>query len=236
MDIISPMELFLELQMSNSELEDKIFSLFKDFMAGIAKFEELVPMGSTFLNGFQHALEFLRRPAIDKTSELVKNIIQSNETKRVKSYIEAGCINTDDGRHNITKLQSCQLGLHDHICKGKGILNELECLLEDVSGAMQDKSLFQDDNLGERLNEQACINDKEEIASPCPRRNEVTDYAVLMAVIYRMVKQEYMMQERIVSALSLKSSSGELESYCLMWSLRPYIDEEIMGHAWKLIH
>ncbi|XP_040363353.1 uncharacterized protein LOC112164491 isoform X1 [Rosa chinensis] len=176
--------------MSNSELEDKIFSLFKDFMAGIAKFEELVPMGSTFLNGFQHALE----------------------------------------------VQSCQLGLHDHICKGKGILNELECLLEDVSGAMQDKSLFQDDNLGERLNEQACINDKEEIASPCPRRNEVTDYAILMAVIYHMVKQEYMMQERIVSALSLKSSSGELESYCLMWSLRPYIDEEIMGHAWKLIH
>lgn len=43
---------------------------------------------------------------------------------------------------------------------GKCILNELECLLEDVRGAMQDISLFQDDNLGERLNEQACINDK----------------------------------------------------------------------------
>lgn len=85
--------------MSNSELEDKIFSLFKDFMAryllpllvcfelhyeefifinilvcflcvfvyiwvmfqlhhcgSIAKFEELVPVGSTFLIGFQHAL------------------------------------------------------------------------------------------------------------------------------------------------------------------------------------
>ncbi|KAL6225025.1 hypothetical protein ACLB2K_003878 [Fragaria x ananassa] len=215
--------------MSDCELEDKVFSLFKNFMAGIAKFEELVPMGSTFLNGFQHALEFLRRPPINKTSQLVKNIIQSNETKRVKSYIEAGCINTDD------EVQSCQLGLHDHIRKGKCILNKLECLLEDVRGAMQDISLFQDDNLGERLNEQACINDKEEFALPCPRRNEVSDYAVLMVVIYSMVTQEYMMQERVVSALSLKLSSGELDSYSLMWSLRPYIDEEIMGHAWKLI-
>ncbi|XP_050373944.1 uncharacterized protein LOC126791526 [Argentina anserina] len=222
--------------MSDSEVEEKIFSLFKEFMMGIAKFEELVPMGGTFLNGFQHALEFLQRPPIDKSSELVKNIIQSNETKRVKSYIEAGCINTDDGKHNITKLQSCQLGLHDHICKGKGILNELECLLEDVRGAMQDISLFQDDDLGERLNEQATINDKEEIAMPYPRKNEVSDYAVLMAVIYSMIKQEYMMQERVVSALSLKLSSGELESYCLMWSLRPYIDEEIIGRAWKLVH
>ncbi|KAK9949269.1 hypothetical protein M0R45_004802 [Rubus argutus] len=222
--------------MSNSELEDKIFSLFKDFMARIAKFEELVPVGSTFLIGFQHALEFLRRPPIDKTSELVKNLIQSNETKRVKSYIEAGCINTDDGRQNLTKLHTCQLGLHDHICQGKSILDELKCLVEDVSGAMRDISLVQDENLGDWFNEQACIDDKEEIALPHPRRNEVTDYAVLMAVIYSMVKQEYMLQERVVSALSLKSSSGELESYCLMWSLRPYIDEEIMSRAWKHIH
>lgn len=95
-----------------------------------------------------------------------------------------------------------------------------------------------------------------------PKRIDVTDYAVLMGVIYSMVKQDYLMQvlkpdlpflsfvfvgvkfiyiphpllqERIVSALNLKSSSGELESYSLMWSLRPFINNDIMDHAWKLI-
>ena len=53
--------------------------------------------------------EFLRRPPINKTSELVEKIIKSNETKRVKSYVEAGCINSHDGTQNISKCKcSCQ--------------------------------------------------------------------------------------------------------------------------------
>ncbi|RVW92083.1 hypothetical protein CK203_037122 [Vitis vinifera] len=44
-----------------------------------------------------------------------------------------------------------------------------------------------------------------------------------------------LLQERIVSSLNLKSSTGELESYCLIWSLRPFINDEIMHQAWKLL-
>lgn len=64
---------------------------------------------------------------------------------------------------------------------------------------------------------------------------EMTNYAVLMGIIYSMVKQDYVMQERIVNSLNLKSLSGELESYCVMWSLRPFIMDEVMHHAWRLI-
>ncbi|RXH77586.1 hypothetical protein DVH24_039557 [Malus domestica] len=87
------------------------------------------------------------------------------------------------------------------------------------------------------LQAKLCVDENipEEFTSSHPKRNEVTDYVVVMGVIYSMVKQDYMMQERIVSALNLKSSSGELESYCLMWSLRPFINNEIMDYAWKLI-
>ncbi|RXI02406.1 hypothetical protein DVH24_030335 [Malus domestica] len=87
------------------------------------------------------------------------------------------------------------------------------------------------------LQAKLCMDENipEEFTSSHPKRNEVTDYVVVMGVIYSMVKQDYMMQERIVSALNLKSSSGELESYCLMWSLRPFINNEIMDYAWKLI-
>ncbi|KAM1180963.1 hypothetical protein ACFX1Q_020844 [Malus domestica] len=225
---------------SNFEFKDKVINLFKDFMARLDNFDELVATGSTLLVDFQQGLEFLRRPRIEETSDLVKNIIRGNETKRVKSYVEAGCLNADDGKRNISKeVHTCQLGLCDHLSKGKNVLNELECLLEDVNGALQtamgNLPNFQDDSFADKLNEEACNGDKEEFTSSHPKRNEVTNYVVMMGVIYSMVKQDYMMQERIVSALNLKSSSGELESYCLMWSLRPFINNEFMDYAWKLI-
>ncbi|KAM2450280.1 hypothetical protein PS1_020264 [Malus domestica] len=225
---------------SNFEFKDKVINLFKDFMARLDNFDELVATGSTLLVDFQQGLEFLRRPRIEETSDLVKNIIRGNETKRVKSYVEAGCLNADDGRRNISKeVHTCQLGLCDHLSKGKNVLNELECLLEDVNGALQtamgNLPNFQDDSFADKLNEEACNGDKEEFTSSHPKRNEVTNYVVMMGVIYSMVKQDYMMQERIVSALNLKSSSGELGSYCLMWSLRPFINNEFMDYAWKLI-
>ena len=55
------------------------------------------------------SIEFLRRPPIDKSSELVKNIVNANETKRVQSYLVAGCINMHDSVQNISK---CKLGFH----------------------------------------------------------------------------------------------------------------------------
>ena len=36
---------------------------------------------------------------------MVENIIKANETKRVKSYFEAGCINTDHGVQSVSKCK-----------------------------------------------------------------------------------------------------------------------------------
>ncbi|XP_057528316.1 glutamate receptor 3.4-like isoform X3 [Amaranthus tricolor] len=38
-------------------------------------------------------------------------------------------------------------------------------------------------------------------------------------------------KEKIVSSLNFKSSSGELESFCLMWSLRPFINDDVIHQA-----
>lgn len=54
---------------------------------------------------FIFLIEFLRRPPIDETSQLIKNIIKANETKRVKCYIEAGCINVHDSIQNTNKCK-----------------------------------------------------------------------------------------------------------------------------------
>lgn len=54
---------------------------------------------------FIFLIEFLRQPPIDGTSQLIKNIIKANETRRVKSYIEAGCINVHDSIQNTNKCK-----------------------------------------------------------------------------------------------------------------------------------
>lgn len=52
-----------------------------------------------------HLVEFLRRPPIDRTSELIENVVKSNETKRVKSYFESGCLNVHDSVQNMSKCK-----------------------------------------------------------------------------------------------------------------------------------
>ncbi|KAJ7943813.1 FAD-binding protein [Quillaja saponaria] len=158
---------------------------------------------------------------------------------RVKSYFEAGCINTHDAVQNLSKLNSCKHGLMDHLSKAKVIVTELDGLLEDMTNAIQttfgNLPPIWDMSFGDELNEQSSTENKEEMALSHFQSPHVTHFATLMAIIYSMVKQDYVMQEKIISALNMKSSSGELESYCLMWSLRPYINEEVMHQAWKHI-
>ncbi|XP_044470230.1 uncharacterized protein LOC123199343 isoform X3 [Mangifera indica] len=220
-----------------SEWKDKVFQIFKEFMTRYAKLEEMGASGSKLLTAYQQGLEFLRRPPIDKTSKLIENIVKASETQRVKSYFEAGCINVHDSLQSMSKLRTSLLGLNDHIIRAKGILNELESLLEDVAGAIQTANEclapFWDKDGGSGLDLQ---DTTDKISTSCHRQGpEMTDFAALMGIIYGMVKQDCVMQERIITNLNLKSLSGELESYRLMWSLRPYINDEIVHQAWRLI-
>ncbi|XP_058224385.1 uncharacterized protein LOC131333709 isoform X1 [Rhododendron vialii] len=221
------------------DLDPKIFQIFSDFMSRVTQFEELVAVGSRLLVGFHQGLESLRRSPINKTSELVERIIGTNKTGRVLKYIEAGCVNAHDGVQNISRLHTSQVGLQDHVSKGKCIMHELEGLVKEVTGAMQaaneDKMLLKDNVTGDLIGLQATASEKEKIISSNVHGPEIPEYAVMMGVIYSMLKRDYIMQEKIISSLNLKSSSGELESYNLMWSLRPFIDDEIMHQAWRLV-
>ncbi|KAK7346097.1 hypothetical protein VNO80_20611 [Phaseolus coccineus] len=193
----------------------------------IAKIDELGTAGSRLLSGFQQALEFIGRPPIDMNSKLVEKIIVANETKRVKAYINSGCRKLNNSIQSLTN--------------SKEILDELEGLLGDVTSAIQttDGKLlaFSSLDFDVELNEQATNNDLEEKDGLSDSQSpDVTHLAMVMAFIYSMVKQDYLMQEKIVSALDLRMSSEELESYCQMWSLRPFINDEIVRGAWEHIH
>ncbi|XP_031384725.1 uncharacterized protein LOC116198661 isoform X2 [Punica granatum] len=212
---------------------------FKNLMTRMASFDESVAAGHKLLVGFQQRLELLRRPPVNRNSELVEKIIKANESKRVLSYFEAGCINVHDSVQSMSNLRTCLLGLQEHINRAKTMLEESECLLADATLVMQtaNECLLQnrDVDSSDGLHDQAIVSNKDETALSDHQNPEITDYATMMAIIYNMMKQDFLMQERIVSALDLKLSSGELESYCLMWSLRPFINDQLMREAWKLI-
>ncbi|XP_073304887.1 uncharacterized protein [Primulina huaijiensis] len=211
-----------------------IIQIYADFMTGVTKFEELGTLGSKLLVSFQQALGFLRRPPVEKTSTLFESIIKAHGTKRFLSYVEAGCKNIHDNVQNMSKLHTCHLGLQDHINKAGSIVSELERLLDDAASIVQTTE-EQDEDVNSIVDSFTVFSSTEEVSSSDISKPEVTDFASMMAVIYSMVKQDYTMQDRIVTSLNLKSSPSELETYCLMWSLRPFIDDDIMQQAWSLV-
>ncbi|KFK40085.1 hypothetical protein AALP_AA3G328700, partial [Arabis alpina] len=148
---------------ARSELKQKLSEIFKEFMAGITKLEELGNTANNFLLRFQQGLI-------------------------------------------------------------KSLLLELERLTDEAALAIETATELSDDLV-------TC--DEENTTLPFP---QVTEYATLIVVVYSMVKQNYAMQEKIVKSLSLKSSSGELETYTLMWSLCPFVEDEIMKRAWKCVY
>ncbi|KAG9151088.1 hypothetical protein Leryth_002668 [Lithospermum erythrorhizon] len=212
---------------------EKSRQLYYSFMASVAKFDELATLGSRLLAGFQQGLDYIRRPLFKKTSKLVDQIVKENETMRLSAYIEAGGRNGNDGAESVSKLYTCHLRLMDHLDRAKDIVDELEGFVHKITSEVQVAT----DNLYRLQLKDIELNDmtSQEESMSGNQKRDAMDYAALIAIIYSMVKQDYTMQEKIVWSLSLKSSSGELDSYCMMWSLRPFIDEEVMHTAWKII-
>ncbi|CAB62468.1 putative protein [Arabidopsis thaliana] len=195
------------------ELKKKISEIFKDFMTVITQLEELGNAANNFLLRFQQGLSFLQRPPIVTSSKLIENIIKKNETRRLKSYIEAGCINIHDAAQSTRAYVNVA---------AKNLLIELERLTDEAALAIESATQLDKDS-SDGLQQVTCDEENETVQ--LPQGPEVTEYAALIAVIYSMMKQNYVMQDKIVRSLSLKSSSGELETYSLMWSLRPGVFE-----------
>ncbi|KAM0937345.1 hypothetical protein DsansV1_C25g0187461 [Dioscorea sansibarensis] len=227
-----------ELKMSLQDMNEKTNKLFLEFMTRTAKLEELANIGHGFLTEFHQQLERLRRPSLIETSNLVNSIIKANQTARMKVYVEAGCKNIPLDVQSISKLHSCKQGLQNHVEKAKRLLDELECFVEDAIFVMRmaDESVSHllDESSGNGVTQDVLSFEEEETEPIHLQDSSILD-ATIMLVIYQMLKLDYTMQENIVKSLVLKTTSSELESYCLMWDLRPYINDGIMRRAWSFV-
>uniref|UniRef100_A0A1D1YN66 Proline dehydrogenase 1, mitochondrial n=1 Tax=Anthurium amnicola TaxID=1678845 RepID=A0A1D1YN66_9ARAE len=238
-----------ELDKTLIHLDNKASDMFCDFMTRVAKTEELTIVGNQLLIKFHQELEFFRRPPLQKTSKVVQYVIEANQTCRLKAYLESGSRHAYLDMQNIRKLNLCQRGLQDHLIKVKALLDELGCLSEDGIAITQtvnhstdkcfnDCCMNQASSCKEVELELASHRGKcsdEEIETLHPPGERILFLAILMRVMYNMLKLDYEMQEKIVLSLNLNSSSEELESYCLVWDLRPFVNDNIMQQCWRFV-
>ncbi|KAJ3709232.1 hypothetical protein LUZ61_012937 [Rhynchospora tenuis] len=117
----------------------------------------------------------------------------------------------------------------------KALLDECACLAEDaykvIIEADQNASGFIQEHVDEPVDNQT--TSPKDQGEPFDVKEKLVSYATMMMVIYSMLKLDFTMQEKIVRSLSLTTSLSELETYCQMWDLRPYVDDDMMRHAWK---
>ncbi|XP_062214022.1 uncharacterized protein LOC133915038 isoform X2 [Phragmites australis] len=110
-------------------------------------------------------------------------------------------------------------------------LNNETCFMEEDKSADQLET-SDSPSIGNKLNNETCFMEEEDKSADQLDRD--VSFVTVMIIVCNMLKLDYMMQEKIVSALSLKTPSSQLEGYCLMWDLRPYIDDNVMNLAWKM--
>uniref|UniRef100_A0A0A9DPZ1 DUF7795 domain-containing protein n=1 Tax=Arundo donax TaxID=35708 RepID=A0A0A9DPZ1_ARUDO len=211
--------------------------VFLEFMTKAARFEELAESGKRLLVRFRQELEYFRGPQIPTESDIMSEIMKSNCTGRMRSYLEAGCRLHCQDISNINQFRSCKDGLNNHINKAKTLLEELECLVKDVYGITLTASLSalktsDSSSIDNKLNNESCFVEEEDESAD--QLDTDVSLVTMMVIVCKMLKLDYTMQEKIVRALSLKTPSSDLEGYCLMWELRPYVDDNAMHPAWKM--
>ncbi|XP_020257213.1 uncharacterized protein LOC109833805 isoform X4 [Asparagus officinalis] len=216
---------------------DKTTSIFKEFMLRVAKFDELVDIAHQYLNNFCQELEKYKRPQVHKTSPLVDHIIEANQTNRMKVYIEAGSRHRYDDIKNISMLYSCTQRLQEHLTEVKVLLHELESLKEDAIDIAQRVNRSTTQFLDMHISDKERLSfEEEDMVESLHLQDKSTSHATLMAVIYNMFRLDYAMQEKIINSINLVDTKSEqLESYCFMWKLRPYINDDVMRQGWKLV-
>ncbi|OEL33321.1 hypothetical protein BAE44_0005655 [Dichanthelium oligosanthes] len=201
-----------------AEDESTCRGVFVDFMTKVAQYEELAESGNRLLVRFRQELECFRRPPIPTESDVMNEILKSNCTGRMSLVLIFFLF--------LVPVRSCEDGLKDHINK-----------VENVYGITLTASLSalkvpDSHSINNKLATESCIMEEEDKSAD--QLDSDVSFVSVMVIVGNMLKLDKTMQEKIVSALSLKTPSSELEGYCLMWDLRPYIDNSVMQLAWKM--
>jgi len=126
-------------------------------------------------------------------------------------------------------------GIKKHVEQAQELLKDLEHLVENATVMMQEATNTMLKNIKiyteENSTEGSLGTESEEEIISDDHKLEISDYVAMMSVICSMLRQDYAIQEKVVSDLQLNTPSETLQSYSLMWTLHPFIDERIINKA-----
>ncbi|XP_042391148.1 uncharacterized protein LOC121982241 isoform X2 [Zingiber officinale] len=213
----------LELDRVYSKLGEKITRIFRDYMTKVTEFEELADVGKRFLTRFNRVIAMFRTVELQKTSNNISRIIDANWNEHMKTYVEAGC-----------KQQSQSV---QNMYNSEALLNELDCLKEDaiaVTEASTKSATALDDSFCEEMLKDISFEEEKEPLPKHPQDTSISE-VMLMKIISDMLKLDYAMQKNIILNLNIGTSVSELEGYCLLWNLHPYIDDDIIHREWQYV-
>ncbi|KAG6505471.1 hypothetical protein ZIOFF_037827 [Zingiber officinale] len=213
----------LELDRVYSKLGENITRIFRDYMTKVTEFEELADVGKRFLTEFHRVTAMFRTVELQKTSNNISRIIDANWNEHMKTYVEAGC-----------KQQSQSV---QNMYNSEALLNELDCLKEDaiaITEAATKSATALDDSFCEEMLKDISFEEGKEPLPKHPQDTSISE-VMLMKIISDMLKLDYAMQKNIVLNLNIGTSVSELEGYCLLWNLHPYIDDDIIHRAWQYV-
>ncbi|KAG6508925.1 hypothetical protein ZIOFF_034307 [Zingiber officinale] len=216
---ISPPQASGRHPLLSSDTQSEVLFLHEIHICRVTEFEELADVGK-------------RTVELQKTSNNISRIIDANWNEHMKTYVEAGF---EPVCNRIT--HSCVLGLRDNLKNAEALLNELDCLKEDaiaVTEASTKSATALDDSFCEEMLKDISFEEEKEPLPKHPQDTSISE-VMLMKIISDMLKLDYAMQKNIILNLNIGTSVSELEGYCLLWNLHPYIDDDIIHREWQYV-
>nr|AAK13139.1 Hypothetical protein [Oryza sativa Japonica Group] len=162
-------------------VEDKVHRIFLDFMTKVARYDELVDAGKKVLLKFHQEVEHFWRPKLLTESSAIIEIVKSNYSDRMRSYLEAGCTHHNEIIQNMNR--------------SKLLLEELQFLEEDVYSAALTASLSSSRNTDDCPDHDNLTNVcSEDEQQPEDWLDGAVSFASVIVLVHNMLKMDYMMQ------------------------------------------
>ncbi|BBN00212.1 hypothetical protein MPTK1_1g27310 [Marchantia polymorpha subsp. ruderalis] len=226
---------------------------FRRFMATLEALKVEHALSSETVADLKQSIERYRRPAVANAGKKLQCSAAASE--RLSRYLEAGGWLEDAAQSLAFRIDSAIRKLHRHLREAEVHCESLSRTLETVLGAACPRSFQQSSaatteeldviqklqNLDIASSEEEMdpvLSDLEEIASDSKAQSgpySFSDCVPLMALIVMMVEQDLEMRKKVVAALGLDTPSPSLEAYTLMWTLRPFMDDQICDQALRLV-
>uniref|UniRef100_A0ACD5YSF9 Uncharacterized protein n=1 Tax=Avena sativa TaxID=4498 RepID=A0ACD5YSF9_AVESA len=136
-----------------------------------------------------------RRQWVPIESDVMDEIVRSNCTHRMRSYLESGCILPYQNISNLRHLHSCERELECYINEANVVLKRLECLVEDAYDATLTANLSAVKVLDYSSADSKMKHEKQE--QPADQLDRDSSLVTVMILVHNMLKLDYTMQGQV---------------------------------------